>query len=183
MKQRIAGNLGGAWCLMQFRDSGFARIEPTWAGAQFSFIAALLSLPVFLTLQWLDAGTLDAAALTVTLSIYALQWCLLPLVAYYLCAQWQRLDAYPLFLASYNWMTVWQSLAYAVMLLGLVTGILPQSVMALLSTLLLVYLFAVEGFIAQRALRIGIMGAVGIVILDLFVVWQLGQIRAYLLQS
>lgn len=176
----VRANLQGVGHLLRFDPAGFRHIDTSWAGARLSFLGAVLSAPAFALLQWLDpdaARGLTDKQMTAAIIAYVMQWALLPLVLYYLCNMWQRLPLYPRFVASLNWMTVWQSWIYVV-ILGLArAGILPPMLLQPISGVLLIYLFAVEGFIAQQALGVSIMGAVGIVILDLFLVWQITEAR------
>lgn len=174
-------DLHGTGRLLRFDVAGLKEAESTWAGALHSFWAALYALPVFLLLNMVEAGTPfifgNLRLLAAEMISYVLQWTVLPLGLYYLCQMW-RLDArYPRLIVCLNWLAVWQSLLYAVLAIAVAFGLIPENLAPIMMTLAVLYLLAVEGFTAQHALGIGIMGAVGVVLLDLFIAWQIALMR------
>ena len=161
---QLAAGLHGAFLLARGRQEGlgFALLSPE--GAARSFVAALLCLPFYLSLRVIgDEGVGPSLhALLMDALSYAIGWAAFPLISLGLARALGREGRWTLFIANWNWSSFVQ---YAALLLA---ALLPPGPFGAVAGLVaLGYALWLGWFVSTRALGIGAVQGVGVVLLDL----------------
>jgi hypothetical protein len=174
----VARALAGAFMLARGRVAGLAAFENTLPVAAYSFRAAAICLPIFMFFKD-QTSTPDDVVLTlfVDLLLFAASWAGFALASLYLARALGVAEAWPRFIAAWNWSAVVQYLALAVLSLpGLLLG--RGGLLDLGGLLALFFAVWMEWFVARHALRLSPLGAAGFVALDLGIAVFLGGFAA-----
>jgi hypothetical protein len=174
----VARALAGAFMLARGRAAGLAAFENTLPVAAYSFRAAAICLPIFMFFKD-QTSTPDDVVLTlfVDLLLFAASWAGFALASLYLARALGVAEAWPRFIAAWNWSAVVQYLALAVLSLpGLLLG--RGGLLDLGGLLALFFAVWMEWFVARHALRLSPLGAAGFVALDLGIAVFLGGFAA-----
>lgn len=168
----IVNGLASAWLFARGRTEGLLLIPPGMDSARHSFVAALVCLPLFVTLR-LIAWSLQSpppAGLVVALAGdlvgYVLGWVAFALASRILAEQAKRTEQWPQFIAAWNWSNIVQYLLLVVLLVPPALG-LPAWVGNALGLAAVGYAMWLEWFVARTALGVQSMTAVMFVVLDL----------------
>ncbi|PHK96949.1 hypothetical protein CR162_00820 [Pseudoroseomonas rhizosphaerae] len=160
--------LRGALELARGRPAGLRWFPTTPEGALRSFWAAALCVPVFLLLRLL----LEPLMLLTPRGVaaegigYVAGWAAYALASRHVARLLGRGGDWPRFIAAWNWAT---ALQYgAVLFLSLIALPLPEPVQDLLSLGIIGYTLWLEWFVARHALRLPVLPAASLVLLDLF---------------
>jgi len=167
----VAAGLVGAALLARGDRRGLALMESTPEGAARSFMAAVICLPAFLALRfftWAEAPEgedLFGRAMLAELIGFTIAWTAFALASRPIVQSWDRLGAWPRFIAAWNWSNVVQ---YVVLLLITVPTMLglPQAVGQVLLLLGLGYAIWIEWFVVRAALDVGGLRAAALVGFD-----------------
>lgn len=181
----VLQHLQGAWQLLRFQPKAFGFFDTSMLGARFSFLAAVVALPLYVILVLSDEApaTVDAARfISVQAISYIAQWALMPLLLYYVCVALQQAPRWPQLVVPYNWLTVWQLAIYVLLLQLFGSGVASQAVTLPIIIAAGFYLMGVQAWLYNRVLQRGPWVALLIVGLNLLVDWQLGLARFALLQ-
>ncbi|MCA3420470.1 MAG: hypothetical protein INF88_16390 [Roseomonas sp.] len=174
----MARALAGAFMLARGQTAGLAAFENTLPVAAYSFRAAAICLPIFMFFKD-QTSTPDDVVLTlfVDLLLFAASWAGFALASLYLARALGVAEAWPRFIAAWNWSAVVQYLALAVLSLpGLLLG--RGGLLDLGGLLALFFAVWMEWFVARHALRLSPLGAAGFVGLDLGIAVFLGGFAA-----
>jgi hypothetical protein len=174
----VARALAGAFMLARGRVAGLAAFENTLPVAAFSFRAAAICLPIFLFLKDQSSAPEDVAlSLVVDLLVFVASWAGFALASLYLAKAIGVAEAWPRFIAAWNWSAAVQYLALAALSLpGVLLG--NGTLLDLGGLLALFYALWLEWFVARHALRLTALGAAGFVALDLGLAVFLGGFAA-----
>ncbi len=167
-RSEAARALAGALRLMRFDATGLDLFERTPNGFWRSFGLALPILPIHLWLMPLP-GPADADAglrLVLALLIYAVLWLAFPVVLLTAVDRIGRRDRYFDFVVANNWLNAPGSVLQAGLALLVQLVPVPGDVAALLSSVLYLYVLAVEWFTLKRALAVSGLVAFGLTLLD-----------------
>ncbi|MFN9095597.1 MAG: hypothetical protein ACK5WN_14995 [Alphaproteobacteria bacterium] len=174
----MARALAGAFMLARGRVAGLAAFENTLPVAAYSFRAAAICLPIFMFFKDQTSTPDDVVlSLFVDLLLFAASWAGFALASLYLARALGVAEAWPRFIAAWNWSAVVQYLALAVLSLpGLLLG--RGGLLDLGGLLALFFAVWMEWFVARHALRLSPLGAAGFVGLDLGIAVFLGGFAA-----
>jgi len=156
-RTEIMGSLFGAWCLIRFDPRGLNYFNHTVDGFWRSFFAAVIALPLFLTLSIIHTHGVEAgrsSSTSIHLLRYALGWIVFPVVMVILARLLGRAGLYASYIIAVNWMAAPQwALVLAASSVGMALG---GTAGDLVPMLLLVLLLCYDFFITRLALDIGI---------------------------
>lgn len=184
---QVTAALAGAFRFLRFDAGGLRFFDGTMDGYWRSFFCAVLILPVYVLLVALrlDDGELANPFLRIAAVEgigYAIGWTAFPLVMAHLANSFDRAARYPGYIAAYNWFAAPQvvlTLAAAVLREA---GFLPAALLTGLQLGVMLYLTAVQWFIARRALDIHPGTAVGVVAVDILISLLLATITTAMLE-
>ena len=165
--REIAFGLAGAWRLAHFDAGGMAYFDRTVEGFWRSFRVAVLVAPAFALLVYfhlLDTpATAGPARIVLVEGIaYVIGWVAFPLAVFHLARFIDR-DAEVIgFVVAYNWSTILQMAVFLP-----VAALGAGGVANLLGVAATLAILAYEWFIARTALRLGGVGAAGVVAVDI----------------
>jgi hypothetical protein len=172
---RMGWGLQGALLLARGRAEGIllltAREEPALAAAAHSFWAAALCLPAFICLQLIDLAEAPrlpphaAHGLALQLLGYVIDWAGFALLSRVVAGAMGRLDAWPRFIAAWNWCNVVQYLLLVAASLPPLLELPPilGETGWLVATGWALWL---EWYATRLALGVGGLQAAGLVVLD-----------------
>jgi hypothetical protein len=164
----IGAGLRGAARLARGDADGLRLMETTPEGAARSFWVAAVCLPLFLALRLLDEdqAATSTHAMTAEIIGYAVSWVVFPLFARHLAGSIGRADAWPRYIAAWNWSNAIQ---YALMLALTIPAMLgvPTTISVAISLAVLGYSLWLNWFVARTALGIEGRNAAGFVLLDM----------------
>ena len=174
----MARALAGALMLARGRAVGLAAFENTLPVAAYSFRAAAICLPIFMFFKDQASAPADVAlTLLVDLLLFVASWAGFALASLYLARALGVAEAWPRFIAAWNWCAVVQYLALAGLSLpGLLLS--NGALLDLGGLLALFFALWMEWFVARNALRLTALGAAGFVALDLGIAVFLGGFAA-----
>jgi hypothetical protein len=174
----VARALAGALMLARGQAAGLAAFENTLPVAAYSFRAAAICLPIFMFFKDQASTPADVAlTLLVDLLLFVASWAGFALASLYLARALGVAEAWPRFIAAWNWCAVVQYLALAGLSLpGLLLS--NGSLLDLGGLLALFFALWMEWFVARNALRLTALGAAGFVALDLGIAVFLGGFAA-----
>lgn len=179
----VAAHLRGALRLLRLDTQGFAWFDNSLSGARFSFIAALLALPLYVVLlsdmppaEGVGAGRF---VLVHTLS-YIAQWAAMPVLLYYACQIMHRPGDWPRLVVPFNWLAFWQVMIYLV--LSVLFSAIPQAFALPIMVGIGCYLLGVQGWVYARVLKTGPWVPLLLVVLSVVIDWQLSMTRMTLLK-
>ena len=156
-RTEIMASLFGAWCLIRFDPRGLNYFNHTADGFWRSFFAAVIALPLFLTLSIIHTHEAEAGrsiSTSIHLLRYALGWVVFPAVMVILTRLLDRTGHYASYIIALNWMGPPQwALVLAASSVGMALG---GAVGDLIPMLLLVLLLCYDFFITRLVLNIGI---------------------------
>ncbi len=184
---QITAALAGAFRFLRFDASGFKFFDNTMDGLWRSFFCAILILPAYVLLVALrlDDGELANPFLRIAAVEgigYVVGWTAFPLVMAYLANSLDRAAQYPGYIAAYNWFAAPQVLLTLAAVLLREAGFLPGALLTGLQLGVMLYLMAVQWFIARRALDLHPGTAVGVVVVDILISLLLAAITAAMLE-
>ncbi|MEY3731992.1 MAG: hypothetical protein RLZZ57_2748 [Pseudomonadota bacterium] len=164
--------------LARGRVAGLAAFENTMPVAAYSFRAAAICLPIFMFFKDQASPPEDLAlSLLVDLLLFVASWAGFALASLFLARALGVGDAWPRFIAAWNWAAVVQYLALAGLSLpGLLLG--HGALLDFGGLLALFYALWMEWFVARHALRLTALGAAGFVVIDLGLAVFLGGFAA-----
>lgn len=164
-----AAGIYGAWRLARRDVGGLKYFDASYRGFWRSFMAALITLPGVLALEFLDGSLSRQTGLERTLVVEliasVIQWTAFPLVMIYVADSMDRGQHYFRFVVAYNWSQVIQMAAFVPV--AIMAHARPDPVTALFSLVVMVLLLAYQAFVAHKALDVPPLAAIGIVILDM----------------
>jgi len=166
--------------LARGRAAGLAAFENTLPVAAYSFRAAAICLPIFMFFKDQASAPADVAlTLLVDLLLFVASWAGFALASLYLARALGVAEAWPRFIAAWNWCAVVQYLALAGLSLpGLLLS--NGSLLDLGGLLALFFALWMEWFVARHALRLTALGAAGFVALDLGIAVFLSGFAAHI---
>lgn len=171
-REYVFRSVYGAWRLARLDPAGMNFFDLTIAGFWRSFFVAVLVVPFYIVLALLDypsyaeAGVDTALYLLVKLVSYVVGWAAFPLAMLFL-ARLLSLGAYYVpFIIAYNWAVTIQMAAFLPLALLGVSGVLPESLHALLAMAVTVAVLFYQWFVARTALGASALTAAGIVLVD-----------------
>jgi hypothetical protein len=164
--------LYGAWRLARLDANGMQYFENTVEGFWRSFYAMLIVLPAYAILVLLRMADNPPAVggfsvLLIHAIAYVAGWFALPFVMYYLAGWFDFRERYFRYICAYNWATVLQITLFLAVSALAASGMLPENGPRAITLIATFAILFYQGFIARAALRVPVIGAVGIVILDL----------------
>ena len=164
--------------LARGRAAGLAAFENTLPVAAYSFRAAAICLPIFMFFKDQTSTPADVAlTLLVDFLLFAASWAGFALASLSFAKALGVAEAWPRFIAAWNWSAVVQYLALAVLSLpGLILN--KGGLLDLGGLLALFFALWMEWFVARHALRLSALGAAGFVALDLGIAVFLGGFAA-----
>ncbi|MGQ0675261.1 MAG: hypothetical protein ACT4N4_04135 [Rhodospirillales bacterium] len=170
----VAAALAGAFRLLRFDWSGFQFFDRTMDGLWRSFFCAVLILPLYVLLiaLRLDETELANPALRILLVeaiAYVIGWTAFPLIMAFLANVLDRAEHYPGYIVAYNWSAAPQVVLTLAVALPRAAGLLPGALETGLGLGLMLYLLAVQWFIARRALDLHPGAALGVVVVDFLI--------------
>jgi hypothetical protein len=171
----LGEGLQAAWLLARGRPEGMlvlaARDEPALATAARSFWAAALCLPAFICLQLIDLAVGArvpphfAHGLGLQLLGYIIDWAGFALVTRWVVGSMGRGDAWPRFIAAWNWCNVVQYMLLVAAALPPLLG-MPDIVGETAWLVAIGWALWLEWYAAKLALAVGGLQAAGLVLLD-----------------
>ena len=170
--QEVSRSLYGAWRLARFDANGVTFFDNTTEAFWRSFWAAAIALPLYAVLLVIkNTGVTIAVgpvyAFFVHLISYAIGWLIFPFAIYYVAELTGRQQWYCRYIAAHNWAIVLQVALLLVVSLFALTGIPSPGVTGMMTVIAVGAVLIYQGFIAHVAFQATLMGAVGIVLLDL----------------
>ncbi len=185
-RQEIAAGCYGAWRLLALDKSGLQYFDPSIQGFWKSFFAAVLVVPgyvfiLFFALQNVEIEAGPLRFVLVQIIAYVIAWTAFPLAMFYLAMVIDRQAEYRLHIVAYNWAQLIEVLISAPLVMLALGGLLPEALGNALVLAVDIAIRIYEWYIAKTALRLSILGAIGIVFLNLVILWlvydiQLGMI-------
>ncbi len=170
---RLGTGLAGAMLLARGRAEGMLLVaeEPTQAAARRSFWAAALCLPAFICLQLIGLDQEPrlpphlAHGLALQLLGYVIDWAGFALLSRWIARAMGRAEAWPRFIAAWNWCNVVQYLLLVAASLPPLLG-LPAIVGETSWLIATGWALWIEWYATRLALGIGGFQAAGLVLLD-----------------
>ncbi len=167
----VAAALAGAFRLLRFDWSGFRYFDTSIEGFWRSFFAAALILPLYIPLIVLRMDDAELAnptlrILAVEAIAYVIGWVAFPLVMAYLAQAFDRGAQYPGYIVAYNWGAAPQVVLMFLVALLRAGGLFSGALLAGLHLGVMLYLMAVQWFVARRALDLHPGAALGVVVVD-----------------
>lgn len=167
----VARPLYGAYRLARLDAAGLRYFDTTHAAFWFSFLAGVLSLPLYLLLvssTWLTAG--DGGAFwrvaLVELLIYVIAWVALPNVLPPVLRAINREHHFVRCVVVHNWAAVLQNLVYIPVATLAVLGV-PGA--GLISFMILLVVLFYGWYVIKNALDTGAAAAWSIILLDMLI--------------
>ncbi|KKJ77873.1 hypothetical protein WH95_05470 [Kiloniella litopenaei] len=165
-------NLNNALQYMRFNS---AQIPTTPVTAKLfwqSFFAAVLCLPgtIYVSAaQPLDtAPTIDLFALLLIDSLfYIISWVAYPVMMHLLLVLHKKEKQFGIFIIHYNWLQVWQSVIFVLLLVILQSHILPDALGSLVSLICLLYILATQAYMTKITLETGWFSATAFVFFNI----------------
>ncbi len=171
MSSFLAGGLRAAFLLAQGRPDGLIRVATGPSAVPRSFAAALICLPLFAALRWMEwkAGARPPHpehALVVEFLAYVIGWAGFALISRNLLTAMGRPERWGLFVTVWNWSNVAQ---YSMLLLAAVPDLLgaPPLVAETIGLVALGWALWLEWFVARLTLSVSAAMALLPVLLDL----------------
>ena len=168
----ITNGLAAAWLFALGRAAGLLLIPPGMETARHSFLAALVCLPLFVTLRLIAWWVQGAPPSGVVVSLagelvgYSLGWVGFALASKILAEQAKRTEQWPRFIAAWNWTNIVQYLLLVVLVVPAVLG-LPNWIGNALGLAAVGYAMWLEWFVTRTVLGVQSTTAVVFVVLDL----------------
>ena len=164
----------GAWLLARFDQSGLLFFENSLGAFWRSYWAALLAVPLYITLIIIRASDSMYAvgplgAITIHTSNYIIGWFALPFVMLYVCRIIDKEDQFLKYFIAYNWATLLQVTLIFVIAILAKFGAFPPILSGFLTFIAIMGVLVYQGFIARVALIVPNAGAFGVVALDLMI--------------
>ncbi len=171
--QEVSRGIFGAWMLARLDAKGIFLFDNTVEAFWRSFWAAGVALPIYgilLVLRYSGAaiGVGPGAAFLIHVAAYVMGWIAFPFAMFYVTQLFDRQQWYCRYFAAYNWAVVLQLALMLFASSAVASGIFSPNVGSILSVGAMIAVMFYQGFIARVALQVPIPGAVGIVLLDLF---------------
>jgi len=168
--QEIIYRVMGAWQLARFDAGGAQYFDESRAAAVRSFFAAALVLPTYVVLNLLlpveePVEHDELIVFVIYLLDYVLTWTAFPVIAYYLCQSIDRESAFFRFLSATNWANLISIHLELLVVILLVGGIVPETLVPLVAIVVYAYLFAYQWFVTRHCLNVSAVGAAGITLL------------------
>lgn len=168
LDEMVRGVVGAALLL---RNDGRAMgaFDVTWQGFVKSFFAALLVLPAFVVVHWLQTRDVPFEPTPMPLAVvaYALQWAAFPLTAAALAKLMRRGEQFVPYVIAANWASVVQiGIVLAVVLIGTV---LPMQLTGFVLLAMTMGLLLYDYLIAKLAFDAEGLEGVGVVMVQLLV--------------
>jgi len=182
----IAAALAGAFRLLRFDWTGFRYFDTSIQGFWRSFFAAALILPLYIPLIVLrmdDAELANPALriLAVEAIAYVIGWVAFPLAMAYLTQAFDRSAQYPGYIVAYNWGAAPQVVLMFAVALTRAAGLFPEALQTGLHFGIMLYLLAVQWFVARRALDIHPGAALGVVAADFMLSFLIATVASAML--
>lgn len=182
----VIAALVGAFRLLRFDASGFGYFDRTIDGFWRSFFCAALILPAYALLVALNMDDAEFAKPFYRIVLikgvaYVIGWVAFPLAMVFLADVFGRAEKYVGYIVAYNWSSAPQ---VALMLLAALIGtsdLLPSAMQTGLHLGAMLYLLAVQWFVARRALDLGPGAALLIVALDFFLSFFIAGVASAML--
>lgn len=169
--REIQSALYGAWLLFKLDRRGLEFFEDSVPAFWRSFFAAVIVLPGFAILQWVDGADSEMSAgplsiLLVELIAYVVIWAGFPLALHHLCQGIGRETRFVRTVIALNWSVVIQiALTLPVHLIA-ASGILGSGLSTLAIVAVILVTLFYEGFVAHTALEVSPPMAALVVAID-----------------
>jgi hypothetical protein len=182
----VTAALAGAFRLLRFDASGFRFFDPSIDGFWRSFFCAVLILPLYLLLIALRMDDDELANPVLRIAAveaiaYVIGWTAFPLLIAFLTEVWDRAERYTGYIVAYNWGAAPQVVLMLAVSLVRALGLFPTELLAGLQLGTMVYLMAVQWFVARRALDVGPGAALGVVAADFLLSFLIATVAAAML--
>ena len=183
----VIAALTGACRLLRFDATGFEFFDKSIDGFWRSFFCAAIILPpyVLLIILRMDDAELSHPFLRIVLVegiAYVIGWTAFPLVMAYIADVMDRAGRYPGYIVAYNWSSAPQVVLMLAVALLRAADLLPGAMETGLHVGMMLYLMAVQWFVARRALEIAPAPAALVVALDFFLSFLIAMIAAAMLR-
>lgn len=168
-----ARQIRGAFRLGQRDPGGLADLDSSREGFWRSFRAALLVLPGYALMIFLEPvsfgqvqATDPVAAILVDLIAYVIFWTSMPVLMPYLCRAFGREKHYTTYVVADNWAQIPQ--AYLMALVSLIgyADVLPDTVQAVLGMAAILWIMLFKFWVARIALSVTAGPALAVILTD-----------------
>ena len=183
---QISAALAGAFRLLRFDASGFRFFDVSMDGFWRSFFAAVVILPGYILLVALRLEDAELAnplfrIAAVEFIGYVIGWAAFPLVMAHLSNAFGGAERYPGYIVAYNWFSAPQVTVLLAVAVLREAQLFPEAMATGLSLGAVLYLMAVQWFVARRALDVHPAVALGVVALDMVISLFLSAVTAAML--
>jgi len=170
---RVAGALYGVLLLLRFDERAVDYFDRSPGGFLRSFLPAVILTPMHLLYRIIvyDAGEASLAFapyLIVHILSDIISWITFPFAMLYITDLLSRRERYLWHIVPYNWLQLPVGLMFFPVMLLAELGVVPVQVESFVSLLSLTLFFTFATFLARVGLRISMTGAIGVVVVDLF---------------
>ncbi|WP_156176668.1 hypothetical protein [Kiloniella spongiae] len=164
--------MGNALLYMRFNSVQIAPTPVNEENFWKSFFAAVLCIPstIYLTIaQPLETEpTIDLFALFLIDSLfYVISWIAYPIIMHLLLLLHKKEKQFGVFIIHYNWLQVWQLLAFTLLFFILQTDLLPDYLGAFLYLITLLYVLMAQAYMTKTTLETGWFSATAFVFFNL----------------
>ncbi|WP_085903882.1 hypothetical protein [Kiloniella majae] len=165
-------NLGIALQYMRFNSAQITPKTVTPGLFWKSFFAAVLCLPstIYISIaQPLETPpTIDLFALLLIDSLfYIISWVAYPVMMHLLLVLHKKEKQFGIFIVHYNWLQVWQSLIFFLLVILIQSHILPDALASFLSLMSLLYILAAQAYMTKITLETGWFSATAFVFFNI----------------
>jgi len=169
---QLAGAFYGIRLLLKLDPRALDFFEKTPRGFAWSFLPAAVLMPLHLThvilLYHPKAGALGFAPYVVVQFLsYVMSWVAFPFVMIYIARLLGRDSRYFWHMVPYNWFQLVTGLVMLPLSILADLGAIPRDMAGFFALVAVTLFFTFASFIARAGLQIGMLTAIGIVILDL----------------
>lgn len=171
--QETVAALYGAWRLFLRDPAGLRYLPEGIEATARSFYAAILCLPAYWLLQWLQPVPEGVVPLTLLQSLpaeligYVLQWVAYPVLLVHVLGWMEKPQHWAMLVTGLNWSGVLQLHLSGLASLLAWSGLLPDGVGVALALAVLGVTLSYRGYIIRLVLGVSSWVAVGLVMLDL----------------
>ncbi|WP_395677406.1 hypothetical protein [Inquilinus sp.] len=167
----IIRGVWGAWRLAKRDTGGMAMFDISPDGAEKSFVAAALALPLFAVARAISLGDrwpllLQPAPLIITVLGFVAGWLVMPAALTWLLPRLGRSQRLAEGVVAYNWATLLIQLAGFITFLLAAIGLFPGQLGFLVLIVVQLACYVYEGFVLRTALGIELPVVAGLVVFD-----------------
>ncbi len=158
-KREILLSIYGAYQFAKLKPTALDYFENTPEAFWLSFYSALIALPAYIILiflnfpEWLT-NLSGVRIIIVESSAYAIGWVVFPLIMISLTDRLNRFNFYYRFVAAWNWANLLQVILFLSVSTLIETGIIPAQIAGFVSLIAVTTILFYQGYIATVALEI-----------------------------